>query len=157
MTCYLTIAPMPGLLIVAHSPLASTLKAVAAHVFPQQTGLEALDVDAKDSPEAAEAQARALLSRVRDPDVLILADVFGGTPCNVALRLADNPQVRVVVGVNVPMLWRAITYRQLPLDELVERAVAGGTQGVMQLAPTRPQVQAARSTDHGQDSSQDQQ
>jgi mannose PTS system EIIA component len=147
---------MPGLLIVAHAPLASSLKAVAGHVFPQQGALEALDVSPQDSPETAEERARELLMRVRDPEVLILTDVFGGTPCNVALRLADSAQVRVVVGVNVPMLWRAVSYRQLPLSELVERAVAGGTQGVMQLAPTRPQVQATR-TENDQDSSHDQQ
>lgn len=147
---------MPGLLIVAHAPLASSLKAVAAHVFPQQGALEALDIGPHDAPEAAEARARELLTVVRDPEVLVLTDVFGGTPCNVALRLADSAQVRVVVGVNVPMLWRAVSYCQLPLSELAERAVAGGAQGVMQLAPTRPQVQATR-TDHDQDSSHDQQ
>ncbi len=148
---------MPGLLIVAHAPLASTLKAVAAHVFPGDQGLEALDIAGQDSPEAAEALARTLATRIRDPELLVLTDVFGGTPCNVAMRLSDGSQVRVVVGVNVPMLWRAIGYRHLPLAELVERAVAGGIQGVMQLAPTRPQVQATRPTDHDQDSSQDQQ
>lgn len=148
---------MSGLLIVAHAPLASTLKAVAAHVFPSELQVEALDVAAGDAPESAEAKARVLAAAARDPELLILTDVFGGTPCNVALRLADGPQVRVVVGVNVPMLWRAIGYRQLPLAELVERAVSGGIQGVMQLAPTRPQVQATRPTDHDQDGIHDQQ
>lgn len=148
---------MSGLLIVAHAPLASTLKVVAGHVFPNEMRLEALDIAAGDAPEAAEAQARVLASRVRDPELLILTDVFGGTPCNVALRLVDGPQVRVVVGVNVPMLWRAMGYLQLPLAELVERAVSGGIQGVMQLSPTRPQVQATRPTDHDQDGIHDQQ
>ena len=148
---------MSGLLIVAHAPLASALRAVAAHVFPNESRLEALDISAGDLPEAAEIQARALASRVRDPELLILTDAFGGTPCNVALRLVDGPQVRVVVGVNVPMLWRAIGYRQLPLAELGERAVSGGIQGVMQLSPTRPQVQGARPVDHDQDGIHDQQ
>lgn len=148
---------MSGLLIVAHAPLASTLKAVAGHVFPNEVQLDALDISAGDTPEAAEAKAHALASKLRDPELLVLTDVFGGTPCNVALRLVDGPQVRVVVGVNVPMLWRAIGYRQLPLAELVERAVSGGIQGVMQLSPTRPQVQATRPTDHDQDGIHDQQ
>lgn len=148
---------MSGLLIVAHAPLASTLKAVAAHVFPNETQIEVLDIAAGDVPDEAEALARALAARVRDPELLILTDVFGGTPCNVALRLVDGPQVRVVVGVNVPMLWRALGYRQLPLADLVERAVSGGIQGVMQLSPTRPQVQATRPTDHDQDGIHDQQ
>lgn len=148
---------MPGLLIIAHAPLASTLKQVAAHVFPHQGGLEAVDVLPHQPPEVAEAAARALLDVVRDPDALVLTDVFGGTPCNVALRLSDSSHVRVVVGVNVPMLWRAISYRQLPLTELVERAVAGGVQGVMQLAPVRPQVQATSQKNHDQDGTDDQQ
>lgn len=148
---------MPGLLIVAHAPLASTLKAVAAHVFPNETRLEAIDIAAGDAPETAEALARDLANKARDPELLVLTDVFGGTPCNIALRLIDGPQVRVVVGVNVPMLWRAIGYRHLPLSELVDRAVSGGIQGVMQLSPTRPQVQSTRPTDHDQDGIHDQQ
>jgi PTS system ascorbate-specific IIA component len=148
---------MSGLLIIAHAPLASTLKAVAAHVFPNENRIAVLDIAAGDSPDAAELIARERAAGARDPELLILTDVFGGTPCNVAMRLVDGPQVRVVVGVNVPMLWRAIGYRHLPLAELVERAVSGGVQGVMQLSPTRPQVQATRPTDHDQDGIHDQQ
>lgn len=148
---------MPGLLILAHAPLASTLLQVAAHLFPDDERVVALDVDARDPPEVSEARARRLLRRIGDPEVLVLTDAFGSTPCNVALRLADSPQVRVVVGVNVPMLWRAISYRQLPLAQLVERAVAGGIQGVMQLAGTRPQVQTTKTNEHDQAPSDDQQ
>lgn len=148
---------MPGLLILAHAPLASSLKTVAGHVFPNERGMEVIDVAADDSPDRVEELARALLARVRDPEALILTDVFGATPCNVAMRLAEGPQVRVVTGVSVPMLWRALGYRHEPLATLVERAVAGGIQGVMQLASARPQVQAARPTDHDQDRTQDQQ
>ncbi|MFO1218170.1 MAG: PTS fructose transporter subunit IIA [Burkholderiaceae bacterium] len=130
---------MAGLLIVAHAPLASTLKAVAAHVFPGESRLAALDVASDASPETLATVARELAAQVRDPDLLVLTDAFGGTPCNVALKLADDAQVRVVAGVNVPMLWRALGYRHLPLNELTERAVAGGIQGVMQLPTTRPE------------------
>ena len=112
---------------------------------------------ADDPPDRVEELARMLLARIRDPEALILTDVFGATPCNVAMRLADGPQVRVVTGISVPMLWRALGYRHEPLERLVERAVAGGIQGVMQLSPTRPQVQGARPSDHDQDRTQDQQ
>src|ERR1043165_6850538 len=101
---------MPGLLIIAHAPLASSLKAVATHTFPECASLlQALDVSADMAPEAIEAQARALLEQVRNPEALIFTDVFGATPCNVAQRLAshaEGAQVKVVAGVNVPMLWR---------------------------------------------------
>jgi PTS system ascorbate-specific IIA component len=147
---------MAGLLIIAHAPLATSLKAVVGHVFPNETGIEAIDVAADMSPDQAERLARIALAVVADPETLVMTDVFGATPCNVAMRLADGAQVRVVVGVNVPMLWRAVTYRKNPLSAVVERAVAGAVQGVMQLAPSRPQTQTSRSGDHDQDRTQDQ-
>jgi PTS system ascorbate-specific IIA component len=147
---------MAGLLIIAHAPLASSLKTVAAHVFPNEAGIEAIDVAADAAPEEVERVARAALSGVADPDVLVLTDVFGATPCNTAMRLADGAHVRVVAGVNVPMLWRALAYRRNPLAALVDRAVNGAVQGVMQLAPSRPQTHPARPAEHDQDRTHDQ-
>ena len=82
---------MPGLMIIAHAPLASALKVVAEHTFPDcARTLEVLDV-ARDMPvEEVEALARAMLERVRTPEALIFTDVFGATPCNVAQRLGDG-------------------------------------------------------------------
>ena len=143
---------MPGLLIIAHAPLASSLKAVAEHAFPDcARQLVALDVPANLSVEEIEAQARILLEQVRSPEALILTDVFGATPCNVAQRLADGVLVKVVAGVNVPMLWRTLCYVGDSLDALAARAIAGATQGVMQVATSRPQNQTlkARGSDQG--------
>ena len=147
---------MAGLLLIAHAPLATALKAVAAHVFPNESGIEAIDVTPEATPDRVEAAARAALAAIGEPDVLVLTDVFGATPCNVAMRLADGVHVRVVVGVNVPMLWRAVTYRKNPLTAVVERAVSGAVQGVMQLAPSRPQTQTLKPGDHDQGRTQDQ-
>jgi mannose PTS system EIIA component len=131
---------MTALLIIAHAPLATALRQVAAHVFPDRASVvAALDVTASMTPEQACDQASALLT---GGDTLVLTDVFGATPCNVALRLAERQRVRVVTGVNVPMLWRTLCYSDEPLDALVARALAGATQGVMQAHPTRPQQQA---------------
>jgi PTS system ascorbate-specific IIA component len=142
---------MAGLFIIAHAPLASSLKAVAQHVFPDCAAtLEALDVAPEMTPEEIEGSAAAIVQRLRDPDVLILTDVFGATPCNVAQKLADGVQVKVVTGVNVPMLWRSLCYAAEPLDALVARAVAGATQGVMQVAVARPQNQAPSPTNDDQ-------
>jgi PTS system ascorbate-specific IIA component len=143
---------MPGLLIIAHAPLASSLKAVAEHAFPDcAVNLAALDVLPAMPLEEIEAQGRILLEQVRTPEALILTDVFGATPCNVAQRLADGVQVKVIAGVNVPMLWRSICYSGDSLDVAVGRAVAGATQGVMQVATSRPQNQTlkARGSDQG--------
>ena len=147
---------MAGLLLIAHAPLATSLKAVVAHVFPNESGIEAIDVTPEATPDRVEAAARAALAATGEPDVLVLTDVFGATPCNVAMRLADGVHVRVVVGVNVPMLWRAVAYRKNPLTALVERAVSGAVQGVMQLAPSRPQTQTLKSSEHDQGRTQDQ-
>ena len=139
---------MPGLLIIAHEPLASSLKTVAEHAFPDCASvLEAFDVPAGMSVEDIELRARELLARVRNPEALIFTDVFGATPCNVAQRLAstaDAAQVKVIAGVNVPMLWRCLCYANEPLDALVARAMAGATQGVMQVAVSRPQNQTLK-------------
>lgn len=153
---------MPGLFIIAHAPLASALKLAAGHCFPELVQhLQALDVPPNLPCDELEAQARVLLSLAQDADprgeALILTDVFGATPCNTVQRLADGQHVKVITGVNVPMLWRALNYASEPLDTLVTRALAGGTQGVMQIASSRPQNQASQPTSHDQDHRQHQQ
>ncbi len=149
---------MPGILIIAHAPLASALKSVVTHAYPDcSRTVEALDV-APDMPLAEiEAQARTLLLRVLSPDALVFTDVFGATPCNVAQRLADAPQVRVIAGVNVPMLWRCLCYANESLDAMAARAVTGATQGVMQVASSRPQNQTVKPGANDQDRGQHQQ
>lgn len=148
---------MPGLLIIAHAPLASSLKAVAQHAYPDcAVNLEALDVPPNMPMEEIEARGRELLERVRNPEALIFTDVFGATPCNVAQRLADGVQVKVVAGVNVPMLWRSLCYRSDSLDAVLARAIAGATQGIMQVATSRPQNQARKAGGNDQKDRQDQ-
>lgn len=140
---------MAGLFIIAHAPLASALKAAAGHAFPEAMArVEALDVTPQLTPEEIEAQARILLERALSVpgrrEALILTDVFGATPSNIAQRLADGVRIKIVTGANVPMLWRTINYADEPLEMLVARALAGATQGVMQVAPSRPQNQAQK-------------
>ena len=148
---------MAGLLVIAHAPLASALRAVAEHVYPDCAGaLAVLDVPASMPVEEVEARAASLLADMGTAEALILTDVFGATPCNVAQRLADGVRIKVVTGVNVPMLWRSLCYAGEPLDALVSRALAGGTQGAMQVSPSRPQNQARNpaesdAKDHRQD------
>lgn len=143
---------MAGLLIIAHAPLASSLRAVANHVYPDCSGrLEVLDVPPDMSLEQIEARARELLAAIKQPEALIFTDVFGATPCNVALRLADGVTVKVVAGVNVPMLWRSLCYADEPLDALVARALSGATQGVMAVATSRPQNQTYKPGGNDQD------
>lgn len=139
---------MNGILILAHAPLAHALRQCALHVFPDcGAGVVAIDVQPNLSPEETLATARIAMAQFNTPQILVLADVFGATPCNVAQKLVDGVKSKLVAGVNLPMLLRAVSYRHESLDALVARAIAGGTQGVMQVAITAPQNQARKKND----------
>ena len=147
---------MNGIFIIAHAPLASAFRQCVLHVFPENAvGVAALDVLPNMPPEETLAQARIMLAQIGLPKTLVLTDIFGATPCNVAQKLVDGVNTRLLTGINLPMLLRAVSYRREPLDTLVTRALAGATQGVMQVAITAPQNQVQRK--HDQDSHEHQQ
>jgi len=137
-----------GILIVAHAPLASALRASVLHVFPDSHGgVFALDVPPNEAPEVTRASVQALLRSIDAPNTLVLTDVFGATPCNVAQKAIDGVQSKLVAGVNLPMLLRTVNYRHEALDVLVARAMAGGMQSIMQVAVTAPQNQQRKVND----------
>jgi PTS system mannose-specific IIA component len=143
---------MNAILLIAHAPLGNALRQCALHVFPDCAGsVMAIDVQPNLRPEETLAAARIALEQLRQIDgikgVLVLADIFGATPSNVAQKLVDGVTSRLITGVNLPMLLRSVSYRHEPLDQLVSRAVVGGTQGVMQVAITAPQNQPRRNHD----------
>ncbi|MBP3982528.1 MULTISPECIES: PTS sugar transporter subunit IIA [unclassified Acidovorax] len=140
-----------SILIIAHAPLAHALRECALHVFADcGDSVAALDVQPHAAPEDSLAQAHGLLEQLGIHSTLVLTDLFGATPCNIAQRLVDGVGSRLVAGVNLPMLLRAVSYRAEPLDAVVSRAVVGGTQGVMQVAIAAPQNQIRRNS-HDQD------
>ena len=101
-----------GICIIAHEPLASALKSCARHIF-SATGdtfcdsIAVFDVPCDVDAEQGEAEARRLISNFpANQGVLVFTDVLGATPSNIAHRLLDNPQVRVITGVNLPALTR---------------------------------------------------
>jgi PTS system ascorbate-specific IIA component len=143
---------MNAILIIAHAPLANALRQCALHVFPDcGSTVAAIDVQPNLSPEETLGAARVAmdqLGRVQQVSgVLVLTDIFGATPSNVAQKLVDGVRSRLITGVNLPMLLRGVSYRHESLDALVSRAVIGGTQGVMQVAITAPQNQPRRNHD----------
>ena len=142
---------MNGIFIIAHAPLASALRQCVLHVFPDSAAsLVALDVQPNMPPDETLAQARIMLEQLGTSHALVLADVFGATPCNVAQRLVDGVHTKLITGVNLPMLLRTVSYRQESIDALVARALVGATQGVMQVAVTAPQNQTRKSNDQDQ-------
>jgi PTS system ascorbate-specific IIA component len=151
---------MNAILIIAHAPLAHALRSCALHVFPDcGAQLAAIDVQPNMPPEETLATARIAMEQLTGSaavkGVLVLTDIFGATPSNVAQKMVDGVKSRLITGVNLPMLLRSVSYRNEPLDALVSRAVIGGTQGVMQVAVTAPQNQARRTNE--QDHYDDQQ
>jgi PTS system ascorbate-specific IIA component len=136
---------MIGILIIAHAPLATALRDCALHVFPDCAAeVLAIDVLPHDAPEAPLEIAAQALDRLGTPEVLLLTDVFGATPCNVAQKLTDGVQTRLLAGANLPMLLRSVCYRHESLDALTARAQAGGVQGVMPVGSTAPQNQSGK-------------
>ncbi|MEO7887057.1 MAG: PTS fructose transporter subunit IIA [Polaromonas sp.] len=147
---------MNGIFIIAHAPLASALRQCVLHVFPDNAaGISALDVQPNMPPEETLAQARIMLAQLGTSHALVLVDVFGATPCNVAQKLVDGVHSKLITGINLPMLLRTVSYRHESLDALVARALIGATQGVMQVAITAPQNQVRRN--HDQDEHEHQQ
>jgi PTS system mannose-specific IIA component len=140
-----------GIVLIAHAPLASALAASAVHVYTcapdvAEAQLQVFDVPPDADIAGAVAQARALVAAAdAGSGVLVLTDAVGATPGNVAAQLAESGRVAVVAGVNLPMLLRALCYREGRLAETVDKALAGGMQGVVHLSTTPPQNQLNRS------------
>ncbi|MBL8305756.1 MAG: PTS fructose transporter subunit IIA [Rubrivivax sp.] len=148
---------MAAILIVAHSPLAGALRAVAVHAYCDcEAAVVALDVPADIGLEEATARVAAALAAWPGQEVLVMVDAFGATPANAALAAVDGVRERVVTGVNVPMLWRTLCYADLPLAELVTRAADGARQGIMQVAQPRRQNQPQRPFSDDPDAHSDQ-
>jgi mannose PTS system EIIA component len=140
-----------GILIIAHAPLASAMRSAVLHVFPDvEMGVLALDVPPNESPDITREQALRMLAQLDTPNTLVLTDVFGATPCNIAQKIVDGVHSKLVAGVNLPMLLRTVNYRHESLDVLAARALAGGTQSIMQVAVTVPQNQQRKINDQQQ-------
>lgn len=127
---------MPQLLVIAHAPLASALREVAEHTFPDcAPTLSVLDVPPSMCADDVEARIRQVFAATPDADWLLLTDVHGATPSNGATRLAGE-RVQVLSGVSVPMLWRTLCYAgQKSLNELAQRAAQGAAIGIVATPP----------------------
>lgn len=131
---------MAGILIIAHTPFASALRDCISHIYgglPARIGV--MDVTPSCDPVERLSFASAEVERLREENgVLVLTDIYGATPANIAARLTSLPDVRVLAGVNLPMLVRAVCYRSTPLDTLVDKALSGGAKGIQSVAPPAP-------------------
>ena len=124
---------MVGILLVTHNGLGNSLVDCVLHVLGNVPhNLKVLSVLAANDPQTKEDEARALIARLDTGDgVLLLTDMFGATPCNIAQRLHQPGRVEGVAGVNLPMLLRAISYCNRPLAEVVQKALQGGRECIV--------------------------
>ena len=128
---------MIGILIIAHGTLGESLIHCASHVLNKRPArLKQLGVTAQDDPLLLLPQACALVKELdAGSGVLILSDMYGGSPSNIAAKVLIPGRVEGVAGVNLPMLIRALTYRDKPLATLLLKAVSGGCEGVLRIPP----------------------
>ena len=126
---------MVGILVVTHENFGEHLICSATHIMggrPEQ--LINLGIFAENDPDDVLISMRTLVQQLDTGDgVLILCDVLGATPCNLASRLIQTDQVACVTGANLPMLIKTLTYRNEPLSVVVEKALSGGKDGVTEI------------------------
>lgn len=126
---------MIGLFLVTHATYGESLIQCACHVLNRRPPqIAQLGIAAQDDPLDVLPLARQMLGMVDAGDgVLVMTDVFGATPSNIALKLLEPGRIEGVAGVNLPMLLRALTYRDKDMNTLVTRALAGGRDGVLNM------------------------
>lgn len=119
-------------LIISHDEIGQALVHTATKVMgelPLPTIV--IDIEPDTDPDVLIPKLYKLIEDVSTPEgVLILTDLFGSTPSNIANALKDDFNVRVVSGLNLPMLLRVMNYPNANIAELTEKALSGGREGV---------------------------
>ena len=129
-----------GVLLVTHDDIGSSLVNTLHHMFGDQLPLKiaVLPISPDCEPLRLGYQTEKYCEELEDGDgVLVFTDIFGATPCNIACHLFNatiNHQVRIIAGVNLPMLVKVMNYPQLTLPQLADYALQGGQQGVLDVA-----------------------
>lgn len=126
-----------GILIISHDGIGPALLGTATLMLdgcPLQTRLLTASRDC-DPDQLMEDTVEQIKNLNAGEGVLILTDLFGSTPCNIAQKLTSQKQVEVVSGLNLSMLIRVFNYPQLTLLELSEKAVSGGQDGISRIMP----------------------
>jgi PTS system mannose-specific IIA component len=119
---------MIGLVLVTHGALADEFKLAMEHVVGPQENVETIAIGPEDNAESRREDILAAIDRADDGDgVIILTDMFGGTPSNLAISVMQNRQVEVIAGVNLPMLVKLGRIRaDMPIQEAVTMAQDAG-------------------------------
>lgn len=126
---------MIGIFLITHGTLGEALIQCACHVLNRRPdNVVQFGLSGQDDPLDILPEARRLLATVdKGHGVVILTDIYGATPANVARKLLEPGRVEGIAGVNLPMLLRVLTYRERDMNTLVERAITGGCEGVLHM------------------------
>jgi PTS system ascorbate-specific IIA component len=121
-----------GLLIVTHNRIGAELLQTATSILGScPLNARTLEVRVDCDRDRIQKQARALIGELDEGDgVLVLTDIYGATPSNIASDLASTGSVELVSGINLPMVLRVFNYASLSLAEITQKAVSGGQEGV---------------------------
>ena len=122
-----------GVLLMTHEAVGQALISASHHVLPKlPLRVEAVEVPPHADPDVMRTLTAKHARELDEGDgVLVLADLYGATPCNIGLSLgALGVRLRCVSGLNLPMLLRVLNYAEKPLDELAEIAAGGGRGGI---------------------------
>ena len=124
-----------GLLLITHGDIGANLLYTATRILGGScpVAARALAVTDETQRDSLMVEALRLAREVNSGDgVLVLADLYGSTPANIACSLQEGPgAIQIIAGLNLPMLVRALNYARLPLAELALKAEAGGRDGVL--------------------------
>jgi PTS system mannose-specific IIA component len=139
---------VPGLLVVSHGTLAGELVDAVRRIVADVESLEAVSIGWDVDMDAATQRIQEAIARVdRKGGVLVLTDMFGGTPSNLALSLLEPGRIEVVTGVNLPMLIKCVNLRgEAELSEVARRVAEQGRQSIQvasELLSARPRSQDA--------------
>ncbi|MDH5358284.1 MAG: PTS mannose transporter subunit IIA [Gammaproteobacteria bacterium] len=122
-----------GILIVSHNQIGTELINTARQMLsccPLPT--KVISIETKDNPDRIRQQLDVELKGLDQGNgILILTDMFGSTPSNIACAVSDRDDIRIVSGLNLPMLIRVLNYPNLSLDELENKAITGGQEGIV--------------------------
>ena len=125
-------APQVGVIIVSHGDYGSAILRTAEFILGPVSDCSSISVDAAHEVSETVRRLEDAAQRLdKGAGVIILTDMFGGTPTNLALSLLGNHRVEVVTGVNMPMLLKVCTSRDTPLEELARQAGEAGTRGIV--------------------------
>jgi PTS system mannose-specific IIA component len=124
-----------SILIISHEKIGSALLNAVKQAFGSELPLSVatVELEANADPEILIPKLKKVVQALNQGDgLLILTDLFGSTPSNVARNIQDHKDIRIVTGLNLPMLIRVMNYPKLNLSQLTEKARTGGQNGIIE-------------------------